>query len=550
MTHRKRASNMDSMKNHDRKADAEEDITELMERIHRLEKEKKELEDRNKGLEDRNKGLEDRNKGLEDRNRNLEEKIEDLEIENKIFRKALETKGIMISDLQDQISDLKRRVNMNSTNSSKPPSTDMFRTSKKRSLRRRSGSRPGGQPGHKGHNMRLPHEPDIIVSHHPSECEGCPNRDRCSDSMFSVKESRYVVDIEMRTNVTEHRILCAKGCPKHEKYIVGSFPEGVSANIQYGDSVAVTACLLNTYGAVSDSRISTVMRNLFGIQISPGTVVSMVSRSAKKVRTVLDTIKQRIIESDVAHFDETGSRVNGRTLWVHNSSTDEYTYLTISGKRGRIGMEENGVLPEFNGTAVHDCLTSYWSYDVRHVICNAHILRELNGIIDNLPERVWPKLMRVLLLDMKSAKDDAIRDGSETVPQYLIECFDYRFRRIMTVAKRERPPPPEPMIKRKGRRRLGKERALIERIQKNWGSMNLFVHEMNIPFDNNQAERDVRNVKTKIKVSGCFRSIQGAEDYLDIMSYLSTAAKHGIDAVRALKAAFRGESHIVLSRTL
>ena len=284
MTHRKRASNMDSMKDHDRKADAEEDITELMERIHRLEKEKKELE----------------------------EKIEDLEIENKIFRKALETKGIMISDLQDQISDLKRRVNTNSTNSSKPPSTDMFRTSKKRSLRRRSGSRPGGQPGHKAHNMRLPHEPDIIVSHHPSECEGCPNRDRCSDSMFSQGESRYVVDIEMKTKVTEHRILRTDRCPRCEGTITDSFPEGVSANIQYGDSVAVTACLLNTYGAVSDSRISTVMRNLFGIQISPGTVVSMVSRSAKKVRTVLDTIKQRIIESDVAHFGSPSLRVETR----------------------------------------------------------------------------------------------------------------------------------------------------------------------------------------------------------------------------------------------
>lgn len=214
----------------------------------------------------------------------------------------------MISELQDQILELRRRVNMDSSNSSKPPSTDGFKRPKARSLRRRSGSRPGGQPGHMGHHMRVPHEPDSVVLYHPSECEGCPNRDSCSESMFSPKESRYVVDIELRAKVTEHRILSVNGCPMCDGVITGSFPENVSAHVQYGDSVATVVSLLNTYGAMSDSRISTVMCNLFDITISPGTIVSMVSKCAEKVGATLETIKERIIGSEVSHLDETGSR--------------------------------------------------------------------------------------------------------------------------------------------------------------------------------------------------------------------------------------------------
>lgn len=232
---------------------------------------------------------------------------------------------------------------------------------------------------------------------------------------------------------------------------------------------------------------------------------------------------------------------------MHDSSTDTYTYLTLSKKRGQEGMDENGVLPKFNGVAIHDCWRSYWKYDVPHGICNAHILRELNGIVDNRPDHIWPRLFRALLRDMKSDRDDAVENGLDRLPQYLLECYDDRFERIMGVAEHECPPPPEPEVRRRGRRKVGKERSLIERITVNKDSIFRFVHDLRVPFDNNLAERDIRNVKTKIKVSGCFRSTQGAKDYLGIMSFLSTAKKHGIDVVKALMAAFRGEPQIVLT---
>ena len=540
LSHLKKIKNKDSTADSKEQGHSNQDISELMERICSLEEEIKGLQKDNKDLQNENKGLQKEKKGLEDRNK-------DLEIENEVFKKALETKGIKISELLEEIAELKRRVNMNSSNSSKPPSTDGFKKPRTRSLRKRSGRRPGGQPGHKGNNMTIHHEPDSIVLHHPSECNGCPNRDHCSESMFSVKESRYVVDIEMRANVTEHRILCAKGCPKHEKYIVGSFPENVSAHVQYGDSVSTLANILSTFGAVSDSRISTIMRNLFDITISPGTIVSMVSRCANKVRDRLGAIKNEIISSEVTHFDETGIRINGKTLWVHNSSTNKYTYLTVSDKRGRIGMDENGILPKFKGIAIHDCWSSYWKYDLLHGLCNAHILRELKGIVDNRPEHQWPKLLCELLHDMKSAKDDAVGNDYDTVPLNILDSFDNRFHCIMEIAERECPPPPDPQVRRRGRRKVGKERALIERISANWVSMKRFVHDMRVPFDNNQAERDIRNVKIKVKVSGCFRSLQGAKNYLDITSYLSTAKKHGINEVKALNALSSGQSNIIFS---
>ncbi|MGN0138125.1 MAG: IS66 family transposase [Candidatus Methanomethylophilaceae archaeon] len=466
------------------------------------------------------------------------------------LQEEIERLNGIIRSLLEKEKESTRRIRMDSSNSSKPPSSDGYRKPKPTSLREKSGRSPGGQPGHKGHNITIPHEPDEVIEHYPAGCEGCPRFSECrSGSTFDCSESRYVIDAVMLTKVTEHRRMNA-ACPmdKTEKEpMSGSFPEDVKAHVQYGDSFAVVVGLMDNYGAMSDFHISSLMRAFFGVTLSPGTVVSMTRRCAEKVKPVLGMIREEIIGSPVAHFDESGASIGDFLGWVHNSSTERFTYLTLSPKRGMVGIEENGVLPEYRGVAVHDCWSPYFRFDnVEHSICCAHILRELKGIESFEPDHRWPGMFEYLLLSMKSAKEDAQGRGVDHLTDTDWDYYDWFFDLALDVADRECPPPPEPAVKRRGRRKRGKERSLIERLGDLKDQILLFAKDFKVPFDNNQAERDIRNVKIKVKSAGCFRSREGAQDYLDITSYLSTARKGGIGMFDAMTSAFDGNPDIVL----
>ena len=328
----------------------------------------------------------------------------------------------------------------------------------------------------------------------------------------------------------------------------GGFPENIRAYVQYGDSVTVLAGLLSTYGAVSVERIHVFLGSILGVSLSGGTIASMIKKCAKKVGGTLKEIQKLLIGSKVVHFDETGAKVNGKTIWVHNASTEQLTYQTISSHRGQAGMEEGGILPNFSGVGVHDCWASYWKYDaVSHAVCNAHILRELTSVEENNPEHCWASSFKALLCAMKKAKEAAIAKGKTQLSYYFRRKFDTQYDQILSLANQECPLPSAPSSGGKtGKKKKGTERALIERLQRLKESVCLFARDFSVPFDNNQAERDVRNVKTKIKVSGCFRTNTGAQNYLDLMSYLSTGRKHGINVYEALTAAFAGHACIVL----
>ena len=398
--------------------------------------------------------------------------------------------------------------------------------------------------------MSIPHEPDETKKHFPEQCKACPNLAKCLEngSVFSCAEKRYTVDVVVSTKVTEHQSIKANICPRGKEVKNGIFPEGVKAYVQYGDSVSVLVGLLSTYGAMSAMRIHVLVGSLLGASLSTGTVKSMVSKCAEKVGKVLKKIRKLIAAGAVVCFDETGIRVNGKLYWVHNSSTPYYTYQTLHRKRGKKGIDDNGVLLLFGGIAMHDCWSPYWKYKgVIHAICNAHLLRELTAIEELEPDHTWAKDFKALLRAMKKARDRAVARGQAKLSYYLLQKFSKEYDRIMEVADKERPEPPDPPIKKKGRKKRGKERALLERLTLLKDAVCLFIHNFKVPFDNNQAERDVRNVKTKGKVSGCFRSEQGGQDYLDVMSYLGTGMKHGVTAFDALTAAFAGNADIVLS---
>jgi len=456
-----------------------------------------------------------------------------------------------IKGLQETIKELQRQLNMNSGNSSKPPSTDGFKR-KPRSLRTKTGRKPGGQNGHNGSNMKLPHEPDEVKTHVPQKCHTCPHLAEClaSNKVFTCGGTRYEVEAVITTKVIEHQVMnvAASTCPCGEQQeLKGEFPEHIKAYIQYGNNMTVLAGIFSSFGAVSYDRMQELFKSIFEIGISQGTLKSMVSRCAKMVKPALVQIKERLTKTAVINFDETGVRSEGKLFWVHNSSNGEYTYQSISEKRGADGITANGVLPNFCGTAVHDCWSPYWKYDgVTHAVCCAHLLRELNEAQEVEPEHSWSKSFQKHLLKMKQIKEQAIAQGQNELTKAQIEALEMEYDEIMAKACDECPPPDENTSSKRGRPKKGKVRALIERLMKLKEEVCRFINDFAVPFDNNQAERDVRNVKTKAKVSGCFRSREGAQNYLDLMSFFSTGRKHGVSAVVALQSAFAGKPEIVL----
>ena len=421
---------------------------------------------------------------------------------------TINTQTQLIVQLNQTIQELKEQLNKNSKNSSKPPSSDGYKKPAPKSLRKPSGKKVGGQDGHQGTHLAVITAPDEIVTHMPSACKGCRHYQMCKGTAC-IAEKRHVIDAVVTVNVTEHQVLELPICMLHGDTRRGEFPADVKAAVQYGENLQSLAVALNTVGAVSIKRTHEILSGVFNIPI------------------------------------ETGTRVDKKLWWVHDASNCEYTYLDISPKRGNAGMEQCGVLPEFKGIAMHDCWASYWNYpDIQHAVCCAHLLRELTGIDENHPEQKWASAFIDLLLEMKKVKDKAVEKGKDFLSYYHYHKFDKKYDELIGQARKENPLP-ETTEKKRGRKKKAKILALVERLANYKASVCLFIHNFNVPFDNNQAERDLRMIKVKTKVSGCFRTEEGARDYLKIMSYVGTAHKQGYNAYEAIKNAISGHPNFI-----
>lgn len=455
------------------------------------------------------------------------------------LQQSFDAQTALIAQLNQTIQELKEQLNKNSKNSSKPPSSDGFKKPAPKSLRKPSGKKVGGQKGHQGTFLSVLSDPDKIVKHMPSACEGCPHYKMCKGTAC-VAEKRHVIDAVVTVNVVEHQLLEIPICMLHGDTRKGNFPNDVKATVQYGENLQALSVALNTVGAVSVKRTHEILSGVFNIPLATGTISNMVKRCANAVSETVNRIKQKVANSGLGHFDETGIRVDKKLWWVHDASNCEFTYLDISPKRGYLGMEQCGVLPLFHGIAMHDCWASYWSYeDCQHAVCCAHLLRELTGIAENHPEQKWASAFIDLLLEMKKVKDKAVEVGKETLSYYHYHKFDKRYDELIKQAREENPLPVT-TEKKRGRKKKGKILALVERLDNYKVSVCLFIHNFMVPFDNNQAERDLRMIKVKTKVSGCFRSQEGARDYLKIMSYIGTAHKQGHNAYDAIRKAISG----------
>jgi transposase len=293
------------------------------------------------------------------------------------------------------------------------------------------------------------------------------------------------------------------------------------------------------YGMVGIKRLKNIIAGLFGLRISEGTIVSTVDRCAKRLGKAVEEIKGAVTGSAVVHFDETGMRNQGVLWWLHTASTDRFVYLPIHRKRGNEAMEAIGILPVFKGVAVHDCMKSYWTYPCLHALCNAHLLRELAGILENTGQG-WAKRMIALLVEMKEVVEKYRQGARERLKAYYGEKFSRVYDKLVKAGMRVNRAADNVPGKR-GRTKQSKARLLVERLKEHKEEYLRFIADFKVPFDNNQAERDFRIAKVKQKVSGCFRSDTGAWAFATIQSFIQTIHKHRLSIWDELVKVFQGD---------
>jgi len=440
--------------------------------------------------------------------------------------------------LTSRVEELEAQVRKNSRNSSRPPSSDGLAKPppKPRSRRRRSGRRPGGQPGSEGHHLAQVAVPDEVVVHEPERCSGCGAG--LADAELARWERRQVFDLppETRLVVCEHqawRRRCVCGC-----VTVGEFPDAVRAPAQYGPRLCAFVLYLAVYQHLPYERISRLLADRYGASLSTGTLQAIVARGAAGLEAFLEEVRSQLEGSPVVHFDETGARAAARLHWVHEATTPTLTLYRLHAKRGQEGIDALGVLPGFTGTAVHDGFTPYRRYsDCTHALCNGHHLRELTAV-EEQGGQPWASELARLLVELNDTVETARQAGRTALPPTLLERYRRHYRDLVDAGLQLNPEPER--TGKRGRPKQGKTRSLLLRLDGYQDDVLRFAHDFNVPFDNNQGERDLRMIKLQQKISGCWRSTDGATSFLALRSYIQTARKHGQDILAALHAAADG----------
>ena len=514
-------------------------FNELKEKFDTLEKEHNNLRKEYDRVCAENASLREEISLLREENVRLKEENAALRIELEESTAITKELMVQVKDLTEKNAILTERINMNSSNSSKPPSSDINKKPTPKSLRKSTGKKPGGQEGHEGHGLNITREPDETVKHMPEKCKTCPNASICQGKEKTVRTSR-VFDVVITTKLTEHQVI-QKVCQMDGETITAEMPTGITGTVQYGEGICALVTTLYTRGVMSYGRIAEFMEGAFEIPISEGTISNILLNCVCHLTPVMSRIKSELIQSDVIHNDETGIRVDKKNHWAHVASNEQYTYITVSEKRGQIGMNEAGILPVYEKTSIHDCYSSYFKYEsIRHGLCNDHVLRELQSVTDN-QKQPWAEEMSGLFLDMKGVRDSDVAKGLiRPSPEQLVAVYEY-YDAILERAKIENAlPEPEVRGEKVKAVKSDKVAALIKRLAKHKAGFCLFFEDYTVPRSNNQAERDFRMFKVKQKVSGGFRTFYGCEDYACLMSFINTAKKRGANAFTAILRAFQG----------
>jgi len=440
-----------------------------------------------------------------------------------------------VQQLEVRVHELEARLSKDSSNSGKPPSSDGLKR-KPKSLRKHSDKKPGGQQGHAGKGLTQVGNPDVVVTHTPVNCTRCGSD--LSNVDGALVEQRQVFDIpQPEIQVTEHRIE-EKTCPCCTALTRASFPENLSGPVQYGDRIRALIAYFSHAHFIPVDRICEIFKDIFGVPLSPGTCANVDQRLFANLEVFEANLKTYLLAARVLHFDETGMPCEKKLHWVHVASSQLATLYTMHTKRGQEAMDVAGILPTFQGTAIHDHWFPYFAYSqLKHGLCNAHHLRELIFVHEQEKEE-WAKRMHDLLLSANKEVDKHVEQGA--LPSETALQIEQVYQQILTEGLLYHTSlPPLPKGKRgKQKQRDGKN--LLDRLSEKRDCVLRFIRDFSVPFTNNQGERDIRMVKLKQKIAGSFRTFRGGEIFCRIRSYISTARKQEWNVWEALTEAIKG----------
>lgn len=425
--------------------------------------------------------------------------------------------------LEKENAELKAKLSSNSGNSHKPPSSDRFK--KKLSNKPKSERPSGAQKGHIGHTLKMSDQPNRVIKHCVARCPKCYISLEDKDHLYWKKAQIFDIP-DLKIEVEEHLIEeCF--CPYCQKVCSAPLPEGIKFGTQYGPKIQALMVYLRDYHYLSSDRLTEFFEDVFLHSLSEGAIYHAQMDCKDHLQTFEELLKDALRQSPLDHADETTARVASKTHWLHVLSTSWSTYLFIHKKRGQEAIEEMDILPHFHGILVHDHLKSYFHYGYEHALCNAHHLREMQAVVDNTGHS-WASSMQKLLIKIKDTKEK--KRLLPTDKKAFLEEYD-RLINLGYVEQKQRSPPCRP-----------KEICLLDRLRDFKTQTLLFMHKEEVPFDNNQAERDLRMMKVKMKVSGCFRCPLAAKAFCLIRSYISTIKKNGMAVLQSLVEVFRPSS--------
>lgn len=446
-------------------------------------------------------------------------------------REALLT---LVEQLQQQVTlltarvnELEQRLKQDSHNSHKPPSSDGL-AKQPRSQRQRSGKRAGAQRGHRGVTRPLSDSPDQIIKHTPSQCR------QCGAALEHIAadgyERRQRIELPpLKCQVIEHQAE-RKVCAQCQTVNRGVFPESVSQPVQYGAQFKAVLVYLQAYQLLPYDRTRELMSDLFQVEPAVGTLETTLNACHQVLAPVERQIREAIVQAAVVHYDETGIRIGGQTHWLHQAGTATLTFFAHHRKRGRVAMDAISPLAQFHGIAVHDALRSYLGYPCAHALCNAHLLRELTALSEQ--GHGWAAQLQTLLLDIKQAVAQAKQQGQRALATAQRQAFAADYTAIVHSALQANPP--SPPSGQRGRTKQSAAYNLLQRLTTQPEAVLRFMHHFAVPFDNNLAERDLRMVKLRQKISGCFRSDDGASIFCRLRGYISTLRKQRLAILPAL----------------
>jgi transposase len=415
--------------------------------------------------------------------------------------------------LKAENAELRRRLGMNSENSHKPPSSDGYRKkTREPGLPKGDTKSAGGKAGHKGKTLRQVEKPDKVQVHLPEACNVC-GRAISAEEKHETVGKRQVFDLpEPKLEVTEHRLGQIECCGQMQ---CGTYPEVVTASVQYGPGVRALVTKLSVDHKMPLEQISGLFTDLYHYKLNSETIEKALEYGYELAAVLEASVVQQLKQAAVVHFDETGLRVAGKLQWLHTAGNAFYTHLFVHAKRGKKALQsEESVLQDFVGRAIHDCWASYFEFEsAQHGLCNAHILRELQALAEE--KSLWADNMRIFLLELYRQQLPLQHTAAQEARQ--------RYKQILAQADQEEPPPE--LKEGKGRPKNTTGRNLLRRLLQHQEAVLAFAFVEGVPFTNNLAERDLRPAKIKQKVSGSFRTFQGAKVYARLQALISTCRK-------------------------